>query len=672
MKTFAACVLFAAAPCFAADPIAKSTLMSRASLLEGEIASLMEHAGETADAGTNAQIDLRIVARWMASRAAESGEGDFAACADLRARGLLTAADLLGARLRKAAVSPAEAEALKRLHEMTYKLADLRGVGQLDDTCRNVAASLIPFAGALGTDVKALPPMRPQPMEEARDPQGRVPRTLGELAAKGKELSVSQPLRKQLLALANLASGAASDPNRQAEAAGLYSMLADVTDLAEGLQSNTAVDPDARNRTEWELTQALLLFNDVRTRQAGQARIDALGKYRDTVGRVQRLHLPADLQQQLMPAFVWAREHGEAGQRALGTIETYAQLCTRLDSRRGDVTLPPNETKARQELMSALETARTAFVSDASHLGDGMRSVKPEALQKHIGSMRRWLEAVDSIESLPAAMKLFTTSYRPKPFGGLEKRVAGAVAASAPSTQPSGNSGYGARESSDPFLQNLVQLYRLANELEHPTTGKLDAEVVRQYTDGRLAEFDEARRGKIAEQLDSAAGGREISGQMLAELESARGLMEVLKSGGQLESAIRGGDPLRRWVDWQLAPAQIRAVLAPYREATAAAFAGYTEGKSVPMARWAASRNRFGPIIALLTRVSAYSTQCADLPADLPGAIAMLATPMEGQPFANERWASFLIGASASLGRSRDFRGADGAIDALTARLGGK
>src|ERR1051326_5051777 len=113
---------FAALLCFCCIVTAdgpNTLLAGRAASLEGEIASLLERTQDSADPAIDAQIDLRIVARWASSRAAESNDAQLCTAADLRARNLLLVADLIARKLKKSELTVEQANGLKRLHDMT-------------------------------------------------------------------------------------------------------------------------------------------------------------------------------------------------------------------------------------------------------------------------------------------------------------------------------------------------------------------------------------------------------------------------------------------------------------------------------------------------------------------------------------------------------------------------
>jgi len=82
----------------------------------------------------------------------------------------------------------------------------------------------------------------------------------------------------------------------------LNKALADGVDLAKGLSGTTAFSQQARGEIETQLSEGLALFNDTRTRTAGQKRIEQLGQYRDVLNRIGRSSLSPDQRAALGPA----------------------------------------------------------------------------------------------------------------------------------------------------------------------------------------------------------------------------------------------------------------------------------------------------------------------------------------------------------------------------------
>src|SRR5207249_2928854 len=119
-------------------------------------------------------------------------------------------------------------------------------------------------------------------------------------------------LRRQLIAIAEQLLALESKGQQQGgETAALSDALATGIDLARGLQSATTFSAETRNQIENRLAEGLALFADVRTRAAGQARLDGLGEYRKVLARVGRLQIPPELMNQFSPALAWAQDNVE-------------------------------------------------------------------------------------------------------------------------------------------------------------------------------------------------------------------------------------------------------------------------------------------------------------------------------------------------------------------------
>jgi len=271
-----------AAPLFGADttrptvggdtarPAGVGILVTRAERVDDETGALMQQrpaAGQPADPTLELQIDLRVTASWLLHRSTEGASEDVQSCGYLRARSVLSAADLLAQHLRKSPPGPAQINALARLHEMTYRLPDLKSVARMDESCKALANLLVTIGGPLPNPGQGLPLMRPMEVDRPEDQQAEPP-SLAELTTAARQASVSPALRRQLVALAQASASASADPNRQDEAAALYGVLTRAVEMTRGLQQGSLVDPQTRGRIEPQLTGGIVLFLDPRTRDA--------------------------------------------------------------------------------------------------------------------------------------------------------------------------------------------------------------------------------------------------------------------------------------------------------------------------------------------------------------------------------------------------------------------
>lgn len=674
-----AAVVPRAAPGQAASP-AGAMVLGQANRVEAEIGRLMQRRGETGTAAVpllELRIDARLVARWLLERAgAAPADTDLQACAWIRAADLLEAIKLAEESIDPSAGQSAQlALAARALHEMTFKLGDASTVAELDDVCRVTAIALAAAASPPLVDAK-LPAMRPTPLPAPAAPAGAPaapgPRTLEQLAARARELAVSVALRKQLILASDAALAAAADPARAADAAPLRAAFEEAVVLAEGLQSNTAVERADRVKMESQLAEGLAMSLDVRTRALGQKRVAALGQYRQMLARVEGMRMPPEFLKRFGPALTWARQNPDGpGAELMAAIELFLQQDARLAAMKPNATSAGggNYTKAARHARETAARARETFVEAA---GVATHYRKPESLRRQVETMRKSMDALEVIAATPDALRAIN-ALKPKPYGGIDKRVQAALSAWGPDGTEA------TRDSAAAFLANLLRFAEFAREMNGGAAAGAGAggvaadvgeEVIRKYVGERgLNEFRARRKAIVAEIADATAAGQPLAPATFARLEAARALLAALQVAAEGERAVVRAEALRRWVDWGVSRESLNAVLVPYRTATAAAFEGFATGPPAVMEQWAAARARYEPLLALLARIARYDGACGELPTKLPGAIARLLTPLADQTFATERSARLAIDTWSHFRRQKDDKSATAVLDGLSARL---
>lgn len=642
----------------------KPMLLERARQIEDEIATLMQRrsdAGQSSPPTIDVQIDLRVMAAWLLHRSAAGDPGsDLAAAGSLRARELLSASAAADRALASPAFNSTQLDALGRLHQMTFKLANPASVALMDQMCHEVGELLLTACGPLPARMSELPAMRPAPtdLSTAYSPHG--PRTLAELTAAVGRAAVSAGLRRELRSLVTETTRAADDRNRQAEAAVLSEGLARAVDVADSLQQSGVVAPAARDQIESQLTNAVTLFVDVRTRDAGKARLESLDDYRRLLTRVRAMHLSQDVRERLVPAFTWARRHSETGSDVMGAIEEYSKLCASHDTHER----PPiaaSEKKAIEALEKQFADQRRAFLADAAGLNDD--AADPEQavrqLQDRLAQLGRTSDSLDLIEQIPAELQALAP-YKPRPSGGLEHRAM--VAANALS---------GIAQNPDPqtardFLAALRSMARAARELAQPA---VPAEIDDLYARGHLAQFNKCRSGLLT-LLSSEAAGREIDRAKLSQLEASQTLAEALREAARTEGVCKQQTVLRRWVDWDVSANALSIVLQPYRDATADAIEAITRNERQALEVWQPARARIRPLLVLIGQVGSHIPACNHLPTGWTGEIAKLLTPMDNQPFEAERYASLVLGTFDATNADAASMDPKPILEALNARIG--
>jgi hypothetical protein len=595
------------------------------------------------------RIDLRILQRWcLAQCIAAPTESDLQADAYLRARHLGDILVLLEPASPLATTdpthpatavpppllnlpNPAQSQAALKLHQLTFTLADATDSAKLDNLCFTLAQSLAVITG-LPADRKDIPLMRPAPISQTNAPGDHAGRSLAQLRQIVRASAVAIEVRQQLLALADQAAALAADPRQRKNYSALYQVLANAVDLAQGLANNTAVTQETRRDIETQLAQALALYADPRTRAAGQERFDALRQYRNLVSRYGKLELPPQTKARLAPVFAYAQENPRAGSKLLAAIDRYADLTARYDALK-----PPAANDANRrfidDLRKQFDGHRSQFLDDAAQLTPGgMLSASPDDLLAGIDEMQHELELLEALNQMPASLDTLG-AYKPRPHGGLERRITlAAVAATATTKSP-------ARADAANLLKQTVALAAAADALHRRPVANVPADIAQNYAANTLDAFDTKWNAMVTDAASQLAAGTADSA-VIQRLDLARQMLDALNRAILLEQQLHDADVLARWADWAIAPQQLREVFIPWRDALANAFDGFVHDRPDSMDQWAQRNRRDQPLFNLLSEASQYADACRQLPTGLPGAIARLATPLNNQTFAAERFAT--------------------------------
>jgi hypothetical protein len=638
------------------------------------------------------QVDARVLARWFFAQAIAAPEAS-----ELQIAGYLRGAQAAAAttqveewlkQRQGQTLNPTQVDALGRLHQMTYALpAQAKEVAAMDQVSRDAGQLLLALHDGQSVDPKRLPPpMRPkqilatqptgpaQPAKNDPSPSASgapAPRTLAQLSAEARQVAVSGSLRRQLILLADNANLLARQSSQQDEAAALLAMFTQAMDVARGLQSNTGVAPETRNKIEEQLTEGLALFSDIRTRPAGAARLDSLKQYRQMLVRLGNMQLAPETAQQFAPAFVFIQENREEGQQVLATLERFFELSTRFNQR-APVELPAHFQQPLDALIKQFKDLQGDFVTASEQLGqEGAFGTKVQDLQKTVGEMQRALDLMRSIEALPRGIATLNV-YKPKPAGALEKRVGTTLTmATAEAKSPQ-------RDAADKLLADLAALSKLTDDLASRPAANIPQQIAQAYAGGKVQAMESKWRVTIGDVASQLAAGNAADARTLAQVNTAAGLYDALTSAEALESAVQRASALQRWADWGVTGDQLRKAFSPYRDAMLAGFEGFTsegddhDAAARSLERWTRVQRRFEPLAGYVKRVAAYADQCASLPGvdGLATEAARLMTPLDKQPFATERFASLAIGVWSRAERWSDFAASDAAAAALADRIG--
>lgn len=667
-------------------PGAVSYLKSRLDLLDREIAQHAMRRNDT-PAGEipilEMQIDLRIVARWMLSVAAEAKpDTEEQVNGFLRATHLLNAAARLEEMLAQQVASRQpltrlQNDAMVRLHQLSYNLPEEKNAATLDEVSRNAGTLMLRIASPVG-QVQNPPTMRPDPAKGPERQRGgrsersnapQPPRTVAQLTSEISAITVSIPLRQQLLALAQQTAQAAEDKSDDYNE--LYTVLTDAVDLARGLASNTAVAVGTRNAIERQLAEGIALYCDSRTRSAGQTRLQGMSQYRQVLSRIGRLQLPQDIKSQLGPLFAWIQDNPDSGLKLLAALDRHTAMSARYDASMRNATTTENLRRALEESRRQFELLRHAFLEQAKLIpAQGMMGARPDEVVAIVDQMQSTMRVIELIVAMPKMVDTLN-AYRPRPTGGLERRIAvSALAAANVADRPAAASARPPTQQEGlQLLEQVATLATAAQSLQAGLPEELPSDGVALASGGRYAEMEAKWRQLVGELASQLAAGGDMDRAMLDRLAVVHELRQAMRSAIILQDRSRKGALLPRWADWTIAPDQLQAVLAPWRQALVDAFAGFVEDRSDAILRWQRINRRFGPLVALVERAHGYADQLVTMPTGLQGDIGRLITPMAGQPFAAERYASFAIELWSAWEHQGDIANGDTVTYVLARRL---
>ena len=346
----------------------------------------------------------------------------------------------------------------------------------------------------------------------------------------------------------------------------------------------------------------------------------------------------------------------------LDAIEKYIQLCSRDDSRKEVVVLPPNQRKTVDGLQKQFAAQRNGFLEDAAALGAavGFLAAGPSTLTTHADAMSQLLDSIESIEKLPRAVQTLL-AYHLKPTGGLEKRTMQAV---------NDLGSPGTLTSHDASLHIIADVERLAQLSETLTIpAGLSPETIKLYTHDRMAAVDARRATLVSSLASQIAAGKDMDAADISKLQTLHDLLDSLRLANDVQIGLSKGELLSRWADWSISAPQLQAMVIPYRDGTGAAFEGFAEDNATPLFRWPDLHKRFLPILMLVKEAGLYADQCIDFPTGLPGDFARLLTPMDNQPFDTERFASLAVTIWQASAAAGDPAITDSVFDAMLAKL---
>ena len=616
---------------------ARAMFVEIESALEKEIASRMVRRPETS--GEDRQrmeigIDLRLLCRSAATVAA-GAQGDAQANARLRVRLFMDALNAVEDAFSKqnGKLTAAQTEAATKLRALTF--VEMKGMKELEDASRALAPLVLGLTGTPGTE--PLPRVRPAVAKTVV--QDDTARTVSALADEVARLNVSVALRHQLSVLARDAVNynAPQQGQKFPEAKAYAQVLEAGIDLARGLQFNTAIAPEARLEAEVQLAEGIAMFMDPRTRGLGQGRIASMAQYRQTLGRIGKLGLSMEEMNQFGSLFLWSRQTPEAGAKAMAALESFVQMRAAYAARPKQQNVMATLRRSIEELEKQFSSVSAALVAAAL---DVPRSgaTRVTDLEHQAGEMRRVLNLLTQLDQMPQTLDTLG-QFKPRPTGGLERRTASAavVASKAEASKE--------RAEATALIDAVHQLATAAVELSKFDASTISPTVERKCAGGKLAALDARWRQTVIDLASSAAAGNAIDPARLARVQNAGVLQEAVKRATMLEAALLDAEVLARWVDWRMGPEDLKPLFLPYQEAMADAFTAYVSDTPSAIETWNKTEKRYHKVIDLMIRAGTYRDQCKAFPTGALNLAACLNAPLEGAPYAQERFTAFSLDA---------------------------
>lgn len=579
--------------------------------------------------------DLLVIAHALASQGVLSKPASDAQILTwLRARELAAAAGAVEDALSKQAegtMTASQKDALKSLHQATFRI-DPKTTADVDALCAAAGALVLRIGLPEAPDARTLPAMRPtiKVAAPATKEVAALP-PIAQLLGSIQTAAIAPRLRGQLLALARLAA----DPAEE-DSAVLYRTLAELTAFTKSLENHIAVAPERRQEIQNQLAESLALYNDSRTRGVARKRLDALAAFGQSLARIDRLALTGQQKGEIAPALAWANESDETGAVLAGFLERFINVLAEIESVRKSSAAPAILKKPSDDLTRQFEQHRKDFWAATVDLPKRTESGL-DALRLNLEEMERLKELAETFTKLPGALETLT-AYRPRPGGGLEKRLQSlATAATA------AGSGRGDPKGAGKQLDAIVALARVATGLGTLPLKDIPAEIAIEYAGDALGGIEAKWRTAVTDAASAAAGGVEIDRGRVLRLERLHRCLAALADAAATERAIVSLQTVHGWVDWAADGESARKLLEPYRLASSMAISAFGTDNGDGLDGWVKSRDRYAPLMALYRRAATAAAACDKLPTGVAGVAAQLRTAIDQQPFAPERYASFVI-----------------------------
>ncbi len=616
------------------------------------------------------ELDLRLLATWAASA---QGDDDVLSAGYLRMRQILEAMYMLDEHFtdqRVASLTPDQSAALARLHDLTYKLPEPNSIANLDTTSKTIGLSLLQATSPASAIANAVAAMRPStvppapnfaPADETKapppppevDPERALP-----------TLNVTPALRQQMLQTQQVLRDTEATRTAPAEAQALRRMLHDAIDLASGFSANAAISGEQRMELEQQLTEALALYVDPRTRSIARSRIDGLSQYRSLVRLLGELRLSPQNYQALAPAFNYAQQNPDKAAPVIAAVRAFVDMAGKYEAMPRDITASGQLTRLPamyQEARKTFEQHRSMVLGAVSGLdGAGLLDATPETLTAAVDDMRLSFELVGMMGRLTGAADTLN-SFKPKPPGGLEKFIAKEAAVAASPTQGP------LRAEAIHALEDLIALADSARQLPQVDFAALPADSLADAGIARVAELDAKWRLNVTQLASAAASGAPLDREALERNQALPKLVASLKTAADLQHTMDSAPLLDRWTDWVGDRGTLDLALTPYMSSLNGAVTSFLNDSSAAINELPKVEYASYPLRTLLVRDLQAGSQLANLPGGLPAVCGKLATPFS--QFATERYTTLGIVVWARARAGGDIAAAETALKLVSRRI---
>jgi hypothetical protein len=610
--------------------IAREPVVLDVAQIEDQIAKLAQIRDDQPAASrpfVDLAIDLRIVQRWMRqTAAADKLEPAFAHVLELRRRDLEQVIALVDVAIKTPPASANPAAAVAKLRAATFDLTDKASLADLDQSLAIVAKE---SAAALGVALPAdMPAMRPTPKPTTAQPKPVSPvvpraQTPAQIRAAIQQVTVSIPLRRQIAQLCDVV-----DQAKPEEKPKLTATLVQMFDMALALQRNTAVTPEVRQKLDEQMSLALALYNDARTRDSGSKRVAALVGYGQVSARIEALPLSREARQQLLPFFAYVRDAGPTGDALLDCLEQLLAAKLKL-SQLPRATVPPQMRKAIDEVRASAMAQLDLSLGELEQVGGrGAFAATPDQV---LQSAARSLELVGPVEALEQIDKTIATLNEFKPKAGPAaapnsvERVLGVALVRLDDAQRA--------QAGQRTLTQATQLAEATKTLAAIDTSSLSTVVGRTYAGVTAEQFNVAWRSTVNQAYTQFIEKEAIEPVVFARLTGLAQAVDMLTQADEVETLLEKAALVNKWADWSVSRQSLGAARQPFAGALANAFDKLTRNEAADLDEVRAQLQSIQPIITIAKRVVDHADQVSTFPAEPANLFLRLATPSLDAPF---------------------------------------